>query len=108
MKYIFVYGILQLNLQGKEFGLTKDKYIGRGILDNYRRINLSSIQKAETKVRVNGKPIILHKVCGDIFHIEDDIEEDIYNFEHSCGYKRETVSVKCVNDNKIYKCIIYL
>ena len=106
--YLFAYGILQLNISAAEFELNKDNYIGRGILAGYMRKSLCSIEKNNLHYIHKGKKHFIHYVCGDIFYVDKDIEDRIWDFERSCGYERITETVRCVNDNKKYKCVVYV
>ncbi len=99
MKTIFVYGILQKDISAKNFGIEDKYYIGRGILSGYKRYALTRINKSKNKE---------DSVHGDIFEVPDDIEENLYKFEHGFGYNREVTEPILENSNETYKCISYI
>lgn len=100
MKQIFVYGTLQKGQgNGNHFGLDDSKYIGRATLYGYTRQGLIHIEKSNNKENY---------LCGDLFEIDEDVEQQIYEFEKSFGYKREIVNPQKINDGRIVEAIAYI
>jgi gamma-glutamylcyclotransferase (GGCT)/AIG2-like uncharacterized protein YtfP len=98
MKKIFVYGILQKEHSAKQFDIKDEYYLGRAKLPGFERKRLTAIFKSN-----NGD-----SVEGDIFEVPDEIEEKLYQFESSFGYRRETTNPVRINDGQEFETISYL
>jgi gamma-glutamylcyclotransferase (GGCT)/AIG2-like uncharacterized protein YtfP len=101
MKTIFVYGTLQKD-QGNYTSFEMDKkskYLGRATLYGWKRISFISLEKVKRQDEY---------VCGDVFEINDELEQDIYEFEHSFGYHRELVKPQLIENAKQIECIVYI
>lgn len=98
MKKIFVYGILQKDIDAKSFGIKNEYYLGRAKLYGYWRNSLTDIFKRNKEDIVE----------GDIFEVPDDIEESLYRFESRFGYKRGKTNPIRLSDGKKFECISYL
>lgn len=99
MKKIFVYGILQKEHSAKEFGLTDKMYRGRALLPYFKRESLCSISEHPEKVSI---------VEGDVWDVSDKIEQELYDFEASFGYYRDTVSPIMKDTKEQVDAIAYL
>ena len=99
MRKIFVYGILQMDVSAKSFGLEKKHYLGRAKLNGYNREALTCIRKSKDKEDF---------VLGDVFEVSPELEEELYKFEAQFGYKRETTNPIRVDDEHKFETISYI
>jgi len=99
VKTIFVYGILQKDIDGPGFGLIDKYYIGRAFLYGYKRNSLVHISKSKREDSY---------IAGDIFKVPDELEKKLYAFEKSYGYERVTTKPQLVDNAEKYECISYI
>jgi len=99
MKTIFVYGTLQRGHGNCNYFKLEGGFLGRATLYGFKRNSLIDIEKVKREDDY---------VCGDLFSVNDAIEEDIFQFERAYGYHREAVHPQRIDNGEKIEAIAYI
>jgi len=95
-KYIFVYDFLMKDIENKEYGLTD--FIGVGCLYDYKRNGYHFAMRTEDKTSC---------VVGDIFKLDDKLEDTMDRFFGGFGYSKTKEYVTLIPKDEELECVVY-
>jgi gamma-glutamylcyclotransferase (GGCT)/AIG2-like uncharacterized protein YtfP len=99
MKTIFVYGTLQRGHGNCEAFELAGNFLAKATLYGWNRDSLIEIHKVKRDDNY---------VVGELFDVDEAIEEEIWKFERQFGYHRETVIPQRIDNGEKVEAIAYI
>jgi gamma-glutamylcyclotransferase (GGCT)/AIG2-like uncharacterized protein YtfP len=99
MTAIFVYGTLQKGFGNCDSFNLEGSFLSKATLYGWCRDSLIKIHKVKRQDDY---------VVGEIYQVNDEIEDNIYQFERQFGYHREIVHPQRIDNGEKVEAIAYI